>query len=486
MNHTAIILPNQLFQQIDFYKKTNIYLVEEYLYFKQYNFHKQKLAFHRASMKYYEAYLKDQGFSVTYIESGDELSDIRELAKHINKSDTDEVHLFNPVDGWLQQRLQTIEKDIKWYNNPLFINSKEDLESYFKKDRKNYHQTNFYKQQRKERNILITSGEPDGGKWTYDTENRKKYPKNKKPPYIQFPDSTDYYQEAITYIEDNFKNNLGELSSSPLYPVTHKQATSWYNDFLENRFSGFGTYEDSIVANENILHHSVISPLINVGLLDIEEAIRQALSYAKNNDIDLNNIEGFIRQLIGWREFIRGLYEKIGVQQRTSNFWKHKRKIPASFYEGTTGITPIDTTIKKLLKTGYVHHIERLMVLANFMNLCEFDPNEVYQWFMELFIDAYDWVMVPNVYGMSLYADGGLMSTKPYISGSNYLKKMSNYENGDWQATWDGLFWNFIDKHYDYFTENPRLKLIAGNWNRMKKETKEDHLKVAQKFLDNL
>ncbi|MFZ1572803.1 MAG: FAD-binding domain-containing protein [Candidatus Kapaibacterium sp.] len=146
------------------------------------------------------------------------------------------------------------------------------------------------------------------------------------------------------------------------------------------------------------------------------------------NDVGLNSIEGFIRQIIGWREFIRGVYVFKGTQERSRNFWNFKNKIPTSFYTGTTGIEPIDNTIKKLIATGYCHHIERLMILGNFMLLCEFDPNEVYKWFMELFIDSYDWVMVPNVYGMSQFADGGLMATKPYISGSSYVLKMSNFK----------------------------------------------------------
>ena len=212
----------------------------------------------------------------------------------------------------------------------------------------------------------------------------------------------------------------------------------------------------------------------------------QAITYAKNNDVPLNSTEGFVRQILGWREFIRGVYEVKGTAERTKNFWGFTRKIPKSFYDGTTGIQPVDDVIRKVLKTAYAHHIERLMILGNFMVLCEFDPDDVYQWFMELFIDAYDWVMVPNVYGMSLFADGGLMSTKPYISSSNYIKKMSNYGKGDWEATWDGLFWTFMDKHSDFFSGNPRLGMLLSSLNRMNKETKEQHFTKAEKFFNAL
>ncbi|MEI7628567.1 MAG: FAD-binding domain-containing protein [Bacteroidota bacterium] len=189
---------------------------------------------------------------------------------------------------------------------------------------------------------------------------------------------------------------------------------------------------------------------------------------------------------MGWREFIRIVYEREGSKQRTINYWNFKRKIPASFWTGTTGITPIDLTIKKVLATGYCHHIERLMVLGNFMLLCEFDPNEVYRWFMEMFIDAYDWVMVPNVYGMTQFADGGLMTTKPYISGSNYLMKMSDYEKGDWQQIWDGLFWRFMHVHSDFFLSNPRIGMLVHTFNKMSPEKQQIHLNNANLFLAQL
>jgi deoxyribodipyrimidine photolyase-related protein len=256
--------------------------------------------------------------------------------------------------------------------------------------------------------------------------------------------------------------------------------------FLEQRFHEFGAYEDAIVKEEHFLNHSLLSPLINVGLLSPSDVINKAIAYAETHEVPINSTEGFVRQILGWREFIRGVYEVKGTEERTKNFWQFSRKIPKSFYTGTTGIQPVDDVISKVLKTGYAHHIERLMVLGNFMVLCEFDPDEVYKWFMELFIDAYDWVMVPNVYGMSLYADGGLMSTKPYISSSNYIMKMSNYAKGDWQDTWDGLFWSFMDKHSDFFSSNPRLGMLLGNLNRMNQETKETHFKNASQFLKAL
>ena len=295
-----------------------------------------------------------------------------------------------------------------------------------------------------------------------------------------------YLEEAVEYVQQNFANNYGSINKQHLFSINFIDSEKWLEEFLQYRFEKFGIYEDAIVSNESVLHHSVLSPMLNIGLLEPQQIINHAIEISTKQNIPLNSLEGFIRQIMGWREFIKIVYEREGTKQRSTNYWGFKRKIPKSFWEGTTGIAPIDITIKKILATGYCHHIERLMVLGNFMLLCEFDPNEVYRWFMEMFIDAYDWVMVPNVYGMTQFADGGLMTTKPYISGSNYLMKMSDYEKGDWQAIWDGLFWRFMHEHRDFFLKNPRLGMLVGTFDKMSEEKKNAHLKNANQFLKKI
>ena len=489
MKEAVILFPNQLFEKIDFIpEQATVFLVEEYLFFKQYPFHKQKLVFHRASMHCYKSYLEGKGLEVNYVEATSKESDVRKLLLNIEKEDFKKIYIVDPTDNWLEQRIKNNTKNIEvvWYENPLFINTKDDLKDFFKPTKKKFFQTSFYKSERQRLDVLMENNTPAGGQWTFDAENRKKYPKNKRAPNIQFPDESAYYKEAVMYVEKHFSNNYGSITNRPIYPINFQQANDWLQQFLDFRFDEFGDYEDAVVKDEHYLNHSLLSPLLNVGLLSIRDLVEKTLKYAKKNGIPINSVEGFMRQLIGWREFIRGVYETKGTEERTKNFWNHSRKIPKSFYDGTTGIAPIDNTIKKLLKTGYSHHIERLMLLGNFMNLCEFDPDAVYQWFMEMYIDAYDWVMVPNVYGMTLFADGGLMSTKPYISSSNYVKKMSDYQNGEWQAVWDGLFWSFMDKNQDFFKSNPRLGMLLNNLNKMAPEKRENHLKNAQQFLEKL
>jgi len=489
MSQILLLFPHQLFKKLPV-KDTSIpiYLVEEFLFFKQYPFHKQKIVFHRASMKAYESHLNEKGYTVHYIEALDPLSDVRKLIENLKENGLQQLHIIDPTDNWLETRIKNSAGplEIHWYESSLFINTKGELSGFFKPDKKKFFQTSFYKQQRKSREILMEGSEPAGGRWTFDTDNRKKYPKNKVPPNIHFHKRTSYHTEAVNYVLNNFSGHYGQLNDFVVFPVDFEGAAQWLEQFFEQRFHEFGAYEDAIVKEAHFLNHSLLSPLINVGLLDPLYVIQKATAYAESHDIPINSTEGFVRQILGWREFIRGVYEVKGTEERLKNFWDFSRPIPSCFYDGTTGIAPVDDTIKKVLKTGYAHHIERLMILGNFMVLCEFDPDAVHQWFMELFIDAYDWVMVPNVYGMSLFADGGLMSTKPYISSSNYIMKMSNYSKGNWQETWDGLFWAFMDKHRDFFLSNPRLGMLIRTFDKMSDDTKEQHLKNADNFLAQL
>ncbi len=490
MNSVNIIFPNQLFRHSDLLDNTYpVYLLEEYLFFNHYQFHKQKLAFHRASMQFYKSYLQDLGKTVHYISATDSNSDIRRLLEKLIGEGVQEVHFINPVDNWLEKRISYATNDIQCvvYESPYFLNQSDEYSEFFKTTKKKFFQTSFYIEQRKKLGILIDeNASPIGGKWSYDTDNRKKYPKDKTPPKIAKLEANDFYTEAFSYVKSNFSDNPGELSDIPIYPNDYDQSIKWLNSFLEQRLYDFGIYEDAVVDSEHFLNHSVLTPMLNVGLLTPKQIIECVLDYSEQNYIPLNSLEGFIRQIIGWREFIRGIYVAKGNEERNRNFFHHKRKIPPSFYNGTTGIIPIDTTIRKLLKTGYAHHIERLMILGNFMLLCEFDPDEIYRWFMELFIDAYDWVMVPNVYGMSQFADGGLMSTKPYISSSNYLRKMSNYKKDQWQEIWDALYWRFIDKHREIFNKNIRMKFMVSMYDKMFAEKKEKFIIIAENYFNSL
>ena len=490
MTEITLIFPHQLFRSHPALKKERpVYLVEEELFFNQYSSHKQKIMLHRASMKAFEDYLTKQGYQVTYVGAKQPAADIRLLLPALKQNGVTLIVYAATADRWLEQRLSRICREqglqTEQVASPAFLNEMPAMNRYFDQ-RKTYFQTDFYTWQRKQRNLLLDpSGKPLGGKWTFDADNRKPFPRNERVPVLGAPDENQYVTEARSYTEKNFSNNYG-YTTPFIYPVTFADADQWLDRFLDDRLQQFGIYEDAMVKDQPFLYHSLLSPMLNCGLLEPEEVLEKVLIKGAAAEIPLNSLEGFVRQLTGWREFIRIVYEREGSYQRTRNFWGFTRKIPASFWTGETGIHPVDTVIKRILNHGYAHHIERLMVLGNFMLLCEFDPDEVYRWFMELFTDSYDWVMVPNVYGMTQFADGGLMTTKPYISGSNYLLKMGDWEKGPWQDTWDGLFWRFMHRQRTFFSSNPRLGMLLNTWDKMPAEKKERHLVNAEKFLQQL
>lgn len=442
---------------------------------------------HRAGMKCYADYLQRKGFDTDYLD-WQHCKPLNGVFKKLKALNVEAVHYADSTDYLLERRLSRYcaRYNIKAtrYETPNFIFSTSFISDYFNRT-KRYFQTDFYIHARKSLNILVQKGKPMGNRWTFDTENRKSLPKTISIPLVYKPPQNDYVKQAAEYVEKTFPDNPGKTDDFG-YAVTFGDAERCLDDFLKNRLHNFGPYQDAIDPQQAFLFHSVLTPALNIGLLQPDYVLERALEYALSHNIPLNSLEGFVRQLIGWREFIRSVYKREGTKQRTTNFFGHRQTMPKAFYQASSGILPVDTTISRVFDIAYAHHIERLMVLGNFMLLCEIHPDEVYRWFMELFIDAYDWVMVPNVYGMSQFADGGLMSTKPYISGSNYILKMSGYARGSWAEIWDGLYWRFLDKHSEKFAGNPRMYMMLELSRKMPKDKKKNLLTLAEKFLQKL
>ena len=495
MKQISIIFPNQLFEEspiLDF--KCEILMLEDSLFWgndKKYKCinHINKIIFLRSAMYSYREYLQKSGFKVIYgfNEKNFDTSDY--LSKY-RVENYDNVNIIEPHDYLLSRRLNNFLKKnnikVNILNSPMFL-IKDALKNKFEANYKKPLMARFYENQRKDLNILVDSnGSPIGGKWSFDELNRRKLPKNQKIPDLKNIQKNKNLIEAEKTILQSDIEYLG-TSEFFFYPTNFKEAKDWLSDFFENRFSLFGDYEDAITKNESFLWHSLLSPLLNSGLLTPKDVIDKALLYSEKNNIPLNSLEGFIRQIIGWREFICLTYKKYGNKMRTTNFWNFPKKtIPESFYNASTGIEPVDNVIRNILKYGYCHHIERLMILGNFMLLCRIHPDEVYKWFMEMFIDSYDWVMVPNVYGMSQFSDGGIFSTKPYISSSNYIKKMSDYKSDHWCVIWDALFWKFIHDHESYFRKQYRLAMLTRNLDKMESSKLNNHLAIGGDFLKNL
>lgn len=479
-----LCLPHQLYAEEPLLCEVDeVWLIEHPLFFTQFAYHQHKLTLHRASMSAYLAKLLDRGIKARRLE-------FNEIHQHgldhfLLTARIEMVKVLQPNDDWAltSLKLAAEKANCKFTiaSDEHFL-TPESLITSFTKDRRKLFFTDFYVQQRRRLGILLEDNNPKWGKWSFDTENRKRLPKNIHLPTLPPVAPNSHCMQAKTWTRQNFSRNPGSCESFSL-PVDSDTAQLWLDDFIEKRLSQFGPYEDAISSEHTVLFHSVITPLLNIGLLTPQQICSSAIS--KIDTIPPASLEGFIRQIIGWREFVRLVYLSRGRRQRSSNFWNHSRKLPASFYNGETGILPFDTSVKRVLKHGYCHHIERLMILGNFMLLCEIDPHEVYRWFMELFVDSYDWVMVPNVYGMSQYADGGFMTTKPYISGSNYILKMSNYKRASWCETWDALYWRFIWKHQAFFSKNPRLSVMTLALNKMGNKI-DAHRAKADKFLDSL
>ena len=340
----------------------------------------------------------------------------------------------------------------------------------------------FYKTQRIKYKILVDEqNKPIGDKWSFDNENRKKMPKN-----VDIPKKFSFYETQHTkdlkdIVDELFKKNPGSVEDFWI-GTRREDSIKFFEYFLKFKFNLFGDYEDAVDQRDNILFHSALSPFINIGLITPAEILSKLKELKVK--VNINSYEGYVRQIIGWREFIRGVYREYSDEFEEKNFFNHNRKMKNTWYDGTTGIPPLDHSIKNAVKYGWTHHIERLMILSNIMNLAGIHPKNIYKWFMEMFIDSSEWVMVPNVYGMGLFSDGGIFATKPYICGSAYFLKMMDFKKGEWCEVMDGLYWNFIDRNRDFFLKNPRLSMMVRVLDKMKDDRKKRIFDSANKFID--
>jgi len=478
----------------DINPKITFILIEEPCYFgfhrEKMNFNKLKLLLHRASMKYYENLLlipktKKElklKYDVKYF-------DFETIEKHgyTDILKCNELVYFDVVDFFLENKLSSItkgHKDVKItiLENPGFLDTNEDLKYYHTKinKSKSFYHASFYKWQKSKLDLL------EGVK-SYDVMNRDKLEASVEVPSLYKNDNTTkWIKEGKKYIEDTFSSNIGSVKDGLKVPITHKTTIEWVKIFCKERFKYFGKYEDAIDVSRNFLFHSCISPMLNIGLITPLEVLEIINDYYNSHktEIGIANYEGFIRQLIGWREYQRYIYRYAYDKMINGNHFKNTRELGKSWYEGTTGIEPVDLAIKMAFRDGYIHHILRLMVIGNVMNLSGVSPLSAYKWFMEFAIDSYDWVMIGNVYSMAFWADGGLTMRKPYISGDSYIMKMSNFKKGDWNVIWNSLFHHFIGTHRDTLKHTFYAGLVKF-WDKMKPEDKARINEKALTFINS-
>ena len=486
-----LALGNQLFskEHIKDYKEHHFFMAEDYGLCTYEKHHKQKILLFLSAMRSYAEELSAAKYQVTYYDCNHPLFKKNyetKLLEFIKKNSIKEMLSFEVEDKFLEQRLHSffLKHKISYQTikSPMFVITRKDFEDYLQSNKKPFMAT-FYKLQRTKMNVLIKDkNKPVGGKWSFDEDNRKKLPKGMTIPKVQSFKMSEHTKKLKPFIEKNFTSHPGTLENFN-HPTTRKNAIKLYLNFLKEKFALFGDYEDSMTVKSHTVFHSMLSPIINLGLITPATLIRETLDFAKANKIPLNSLEGYVRQIIGWREFMRGIYQNYEERLLNTNFFNHQRKLSKSWYDGTTGIVPLDHAIKNCLQFGYTHHIERLMVVCNLMNLSGVHPVQVYKWFMEMYVDSSDWVMAPNVMGMGLFSDGGIFATKPYICGSSYILKMSDYPKGEWCEVMDGLYWKFIEDHKDFFLKNYRLAMMAKLLEKMDSVRKKRIFSKANIFI---
>ena len=429
-----LILPNQLFEPKYFPKEIDeIILYEHPQYFTKYKFNKKKILLHRSSMKEYQDLLLKKKFKVKYLEFNNKF-----VYKNI------EFIMFDPID-----KLKIIERASNILESPNFLLTKNTYEIFRKKSDKFFFNS-FYMNGKKIINIIPNVK-------SQDKLNRQKMPKNLEVPKLPKVKNDKYLKEATQYVETHFKDNYGNIDNF-IYPTNHKEAKVFLKHFIEKRFDKFGPYQDFMVQNKDYMFHSCLSSSINIGLinpLEIIEEIRKIQS-----KVPINSYEGYIRQLF-WREYQRYTYLYCDFSK---NYFGNKKKLGKEWYDGTTGCDPVDYAIKSGFETGYLHHIYRLMVIGNYMNLNGINPKEGFKWFMEFSCDSYEWVMYQNVLDMVFFVTGGKTMRKPYSSSSNYVLNMSDFKKGEWSKKWDILYRKFmennVDKLWKFRYSFPALKKI--------------------------
>jgi deoxyribodipyrimidine photolyase-related protein len=497
MKNSWIAFPNQIYNIesitdfLDSYKIKDILLLEHPIYFgldpdRKINMNKLKLVLHRACFYFYTDYLREKGYNVFHVKVGDYSESL--LEGLVEKYDT--LYYIDVPDRLLDTRMTNSKiKRIDSFS-PNYCLTREEIEEFLdtRKGKKRTTHDDFYKWNRVKWDILMDGDKPEGGKYSYDKYNRSSPSGIEKDELPQLPglDKTDkvYIDRAKIEIEKEFPKNLG--NTDMYVPVTFNTSKKWLQDFIDNRLLDFGTYQDAVLIGAPFMYHSVLSPMINCGLLDPKDIVLAGYNkYYSSPDIEsLYSIEGFIRQILGWREWQRLQYIHNYSVLKGSNYYNNNNKLTDAWFKGELGIRPIDDAIKTGYRYGYLHHIIRLMYMSNFMNLCRIHPDEMYVWFMSFPMDSYDWVMIQNVYGMGAGSKDNI--TKPYITTGNYIKKMSNYKDDkEWTSVWEALYYCFLEDNMDKLMAFPRVAgIMRKNLERKDKIKMDNYRKLASKFIN--
>ncbi len=471
---------------------------EEATYVKH---HKQKIAFLFSAMRHFAAELEDKGVKVDYVRLdardnshsfGGELARAvkRHHAPRVVVTEPGEWRVWQAMQGWSEQ----IGVPVDILEDDRYVCRRDEF-SAWAESRSELRMEFFYREMRRKTGYLMAGDQPAGGQWNFDHDNRKRLPDEHPVPKLRRFEPDDITAEVLKLVGARFGDHFGALAPFH-WGVTRTHALTALNHFVHESLPGFGDYQDAMRFGDDFLHHSVISPYLNCGLLDPREVCEKAIAAYEAGHVPLNAVEGFVRQIIGWREFVRGIYWHHMPGYARSNRLRAHRPLPWFYWSGETDMRCMADCIRSTHEHAYAHHIQRLMVTGNFALLAGIKPSEIEEWYLVVYADAYEWVELPNVHGMVMHADGGLMGSKPYAASGAYIHRMSDYcgkcvysptvKEGEKACPFNYLYWNFLIENEEVLSANPRMEMPYRNLARMGDGKREQVLRDARRFLSGM
>jgi deoxyribodipyrimidine photolyase-related protein len=507
MTTLRLILGDQLNLQHSWFEKTDddvVYLMMEMRQETDYvKHHIQKILGFFAAMRNFADRIQEDGHKLIYLRL-DYPDNQQDLEKNIRwaleEKEIDHFEYQEPDEYRLDRQLKEIGKkgdaEFVMVSSEHFLTEREDLGNFFE-GKKQFLMESFYRSMRKKHDVLMNGDEPVGGQWNFDSDNRKPWdPEQKIPVWVELENDLSEIRKMIDRAGVEY---FGEVDEEDFkWPVSRAQACQILDHFATEQVCHFGDFQDAMTEQDDFLFHSRLSFALNSKMLSPKEVIDRVIREwgDREDEISLSQVEGFVRQILGWREFMRGIYWNFMPGYADKNFFEHSASLPKFFWTGETKMNCMNQSIGASLKNAYAHHIQRLMVTGNFALLAGIDPDEVDKWYLGIYIDAIEWVEITNTRGMSQFADGGIVGTKPYVSSANYINKMSDYcsnchyshskKTGDGACPFNSLYWNFYDRHREKLEKNPRIGMMYRNWDRMGSDKKEEYLKQADYYLKNI
>ena len=473
-------------------------VVEEATYVRH---HKKKIAFLFSAMRHFAEELRAAGWTVDYVrlDQPESTGSFRgEVERAVDRLAADRIVVTEPGEWRVLESMQTwaetFARPVDILEDSRYIATREAFQAWAS-GRKQLRMEYFYREMRRKTGLLMEGDQPAGGKWNYDSENRKPAKADLSMPAPLRTPPDDITKDVLALVSDRFNDHFGDLEPF-WFGVTRAQAQAALDYFIDNALANFGDYQDAMLEGEKFLYHSLLSLYLNAGLLDPLEICQRAEQAYRGGLAPLNAAEGFIRQIIGWREYVRGIYWLKMPGYVDLNFFENKRDLPEFYWTAETEMACMKAAISQTKEAAYAHHIQRLMVTGNFALLAGIDPKQVHEWYLAVYADAYEWVELPNTLGMSQFADGGVLGSKPYAASGNYINKMSDHckhcsydvkqKTGPQACPFNPLYWDFLHRNRDRLNGNPRMAQMYRTWDRMSDDKKADYLDSAASILETL